>query len=146
MSRSAVALFCDDYRLEVTGKRLLIGVYTSDLQVASFPAQIRDLVILIVAKAPASDPFQKFSVRIVVPGREDIVGQGQPPSADLLQKAAGDPDGILTWEAAVRTGPFEVKEKGRIRVIVSTEREQFIAGTLDLTDMTSATTAVAATA
>lgn len=52
-------IVCDDIRMESNGKQLLIGVYTIDILVASFPARMRlSFWIDVDQSEPGNIPFE----------------------------------------------------------------------------------------
>jgi hypothetical protein len=64
-------IFCDDIRKEVTNKDILIGVYTGDILVGSFPAWIN---LSIWAEIFASEKgVEKFDLRLMVGDREPLL-------------------------------------------------------------------------
>ena len=64
MNRYLDAIFCDDMRQEVTGKSILIGVYSSIMIVGSYPTTLPQLCVVIKAVSPAKHPFSELTVRL----------------------------------------------------------------------------------
>lgn len=73
--RVVTAVVCDDIRREDNGKEILIGVYTTDLRLQGYPAQIPVSVWILLEGTLAKE--HKFTVQIAVPGNPNAVfGQG----------------------------------------------------------------------
>jgi hypothetical protein len=58
------SLFCDDLRQEDNGKQILIGLYSSDMLVNTFPIQLPNFRVLIVYHERLNE--SRLPVRIVI--------------------------------------------------------------------------------
>ncbi len=71
---SGHAIFCDDLRLEVTGKQIFVGVYTGDMMVPSFPI---DVVISVWARIYGlNEGEHTFVARIYHDDEEKVIEGG----------------------------------------------------------------------
>jgi hypothetical protein len=61
-------IICDDIRKEVTNKEILIGVYTGDIVVSSFPASIP--LAFWVELTPYRPGKHEFNLRLSIPGKK----------------------------------------------------------------------------
>lgn len=55
-------LFCDDIRMENTGKLMLIGVYGSEIIFPALPAQLSRLCVYFIAKIPKEIRFESDAI------------------------------------------------------------------------------------
>jgi uncharacterized protein DUF6941 len=127
MPRSAIAIFCDDIRTESTGKRIVIGMYEGVLVVPGIPFDIPQLNALIIVRTPADDPIERLSIGVEVPGR---MPQVRPAQIQSVPKGA--PGTLITFEFLLNLGPLTVDTPSLVKVYVTTEREEFLAGTLQI--------------
>ncbi len=144
-ARAANAIFCDDVRLEESGKLLVIGMYADEMGVPSFPLQLPVFTMLISASTPADRPFERLAVKVYM-GREEIASLDAPSEAVSQLVSAGTarsgnrptapapPGGYVTnrWRVSLRIAPFIVAEPGVLRVRVVTEAEEIPAGGLKI--------------
>jgi hypothetical protein len=129
--RSAIALFCDDVRLEATGKRIIVGLYQNKLLTPVLPFTIPNLTIMVFVRTSLEDPFRKCAIRIKLPGQDETVIDPSMPTDDVLKAQFSDPEfKAYTIEGMLSTGPLEIRDPVTIRVVVQTEREEFQAGSL----------------
>jgi hypothetical protein len=95
------ALICDDVRFEMSGKLMLIGVYSSEINVDSFPQKIR-IKLYVTFRALKSK--SKLEFRLV----DD--GVPQPPFSSVEVEAIRDNQLNLTQGVPI-TGPLIEVEK-----------------------------------
>ena len=90
----SAAIVCDDVRLEVNGKQIIIGVYNSDIRLDSYPSTIMLTLWLQVENFHEEDATIKFRCRL---DTEQLVG-GQIEIT--LRSGAG--------RGSIPIGPFPV--------------------------------------
>lgn len=126
-TRISTVIFCDDIIKELSGKEILIGVYSGNIQVNSYPAQLR-LSLWIEFEADAPDQGH-WELQVATPS-------GNPPiqvDFDMEVKSAGsssmsmvglpvrlESDGEIAVSSRRDTGDWRiVKRKPVLRVAPS---------------------------
>jgi hypothetical protein len=134
MSRSAIAIFCDDVRIEATGKRILVGVYQDTLGVPQLPFTISGLNVLVVIRVSADDPIREMVAEFAVPGQELVRLGGEVPPVQAPPQGEAPTKGhtIRTFELWTQLRPFEVVKEEQIVVTVKMDNETIVAGGLDI--------------
>jgi hypothetical protein len=115
------ALVCDDIRQEVSGKFLLIGVYTNEINFKNIPTNF-SAQFWVEAEPWINDGDMEFEIRIDVPGKKAVrqnslsMAVKREDLANIIVRAAGLPikkEGYLT---------FWIKKKGgRWQKLLSTK-------------------------
>lgn len=113
------AVICDDIRREDNGKQILIGVYSEDIIVSSFPAQL-NLAMWLQCKAENSGEVN-FDFRALRDGNDEIFkgsAKIQVPTADKLLSIAVTPlivqiisPGTLTFQVRQHQGRWQTVKK-----------------------------------
>jgi hypothetical protein len=67
------SIFCDDIRVEGNGKQLFIGVYTVDMLMPQFPAQMPSFHILIRYNERPNESTLPVKFVITMPGQEEPI-------------------------------------------------------------------------
>jgi hypothetical protein len=139
MTTTAYFLACDDIRQEVTGKRILVGVYGSSIVVSAFPANLRKLYLRVHVRSPIEDRHEIRSVRVERPGLSDFEKPfpdseptPSPQPTPPPEKSKFEDEGVVYFDSVMLfdIGPMELPEPGRIRVFVETEKEEIYAGSI----------------
>ena len=68
--REASVIVCDDVRTEMTGKLIVIGVYTTDIAIFSDEQMSPQLQFLFYAECDHSDPFKSIKFEVQLPGEK----------------------------------------------------------------------------
>jgi hypothetical protein len=99
-------LFCEDIRTEKSGKLILIGIYASNIQVASLPATLLLCGVVIGEAVNSGEVDMEF--RVLLGDRELVSGKGHVrldargpvllPVPNLLLRDI-DSEGTLTLQA-----------------------------------------------
>lgn len=145
-SRAAWSIFCDDVRLEVNGKALFIGVYTSRMLVQQFPCSLR-LVVVSHLRVPRADPVQLLNFKVyrdkdtIVEAK--MIGEGVTTSLSFAEESPEDtafyedpkrqpPDDLPRLPSDVITATsvlqLQLDEPCMLRVRFETERGLIRAG------------------
>ena len=127
MSRYAHATYCDDIRHELGGKLTLVGVYSSQLLVPSFPAVLPKLCLLVDVVTPADKPFEKLKIRVLVD--EMLLAEAEISNEDIRAsfenvpqiEEASDTERRLMFTAHFVFSPLKFDGPGMIRIRVETE-------------------------
>jgi len=124
MGKVNAVLFCDDIRFEASGKLLIVGLYSGDLVVSSFPYTGR-LSALVLFTGMPDDPHVKirvstatgaifasagFDLEAVEHEDDDLMYLPLPP---FLVSLSG-PE-TLQIEIAIDDGPFRIA--GKLHVV-----------------------------
>jgi hypothetical protein len=152
MRSQAFAIFCDDIRQEVTGKRMLIGVYGTDLVVPQFPVTLPQLCVETAIRVPREDRLEALSMNIYL--NATLVGRAELTSdflADFYARAVDlpapldlpRPDGELpepTMRAQMTAVLRNIECTGPavLRVHVQAGSDVLRAGALSIRDVTEA--------
>lgn len=70
IERTAHVILCDDLRVEITGKYMLVGMYTGSLAIPNDEVMAPQLVFLFLISTAVEDPFQSLVCEITLPGAE----------------------------------------------------------------------------
>jgi hypothetical protein len=103
--RPLFAIFCDDIRREVSGKQILIGVYTGDIVIPSFPATIAIAGWIAFARADRIAAEIPIEFRII-----DSKGQSLGYGSAILGLIEAGHDGAITLPAL----PVMIQNPGTI--------------------------------
>jgi len=121
--REASVIVCDDVRFEVTGKLVIVGVYTADISIVSDEQPTPQLQFLFRAECDINDPFATIRFEVTLPGSEPIVAEskslGPPPSVSAGRTRISIYQLISVPGAVLRPGKIlarVVHEKGEIPV------------------------------
>ena len=67
---NASVIVCDDIRIEITGKLVLVGVYPGNLSIPQDNMQIPQLQFFFSADFPLDDVPKRLSFEVTLPGQE----------------------------------------------------------------------------
>ncbi len=141
-SPTGVAIFCDEVRIENTGKVLVIGGYFGGeviFHTATFPILVPMFTIFVnvfIDRAEADRP-------IIIHGYLPWDEEGSPsviftPNAplqisDSVREAMADDDQIyIGFTLPIRLSPFEVRGPGRLRVYAVRDNQRYRLGSIML--------------
>lgn len=124
--RHVEVTYCDDIRQEVGNKTSMMGVYSADLVIKSFPAEIQKLCIAIQVLTSADNPFETLEIAVKKNDRKEEI---ELISTGTLVKPSGESyvmglTNILTVQVLMILPPFRVTENTLLTVIVKTEKEE----------------------
>ena len=102
----AYALLCDDIRKELSGKDILVGVYTGSLLVQNFPAKITLCLWLDLKIAGKGEV--KTEIRVLNPAGEQITG------GELTVNVADEGEG--NGSVALRGMPLNLEKEGQYKI------------------------------
>lgn len=138
MVRWANTIYCDDARMEASGKVLVVGMYGENLIVPAFPVTLPTFCAIITVCTPLNQPFQQLAVRlnlddemiaeIVVP--EDALAQ---VSEDRVGEKPGESeDAARVWKSRMmlNLSPLVIEKPGLLRVRIESESEIIPGGAL----------------
>jgi hypothetical protein len=129
---SGYSIFCDDARQEDNGKQILIGVYSADMLVESFPVLLPSFRVLVQYQNESDLP-----VRLVItaPGESDgdlRIFEAEVPREDIAKVKVSpdnlDPFVALNLSAAFT--PLVLTHPGRIKVRAYRGDDEVRLGTL----------------
>jgi len=137
--RGAFAIFCDDYRQEVTGQETLVGVYGAEVTLTELPAALPQLVIIISAWCAFDDLFEECEFIATMNDIEiyrSPVGKFKEALEENRKKLGGQlksgPENRVLVRIVHRIVPFFIEKPGSIRAHVNTGRELLRAGSLKI--------------
>lgn len=122
MSRFVYATYCDDVRLEITGKASLMGVYADAMYVQSFPVNLSKLCIVVNAVTPASNPFKGFKITALY--NDAPIAEMEVPAEQLQAEIAKAPTSpIKNVQAQMIFAPLSLDKPGEIKILFESEGE-----------------------
>ena len=134
-TRSALATFCDDVRLEVGNKMSYVGIYQGTLLLTSLPTTLPKLCVVITARTPHSNPFRELKFELFRGNDELLLSQVLPdvppvqsPSLESLEYKGGER--IDSYTTIMQLVGFPVTSDLMLRTVVTTEGEMYRAGSL----------------
>ena len=127
MERHATSIICEDIRTEDSGKLILSGVYTGQIVVPEFPANIGKLNFIVKLRSSIKDRHTKFQIRV-------DLGQSGSIEGPVMTVAAGsvpeNVDNLVYFEtqAIVSSENITFSEPGTISVYARDESQEYLAG------------------
>lgn len=67
-NRYATLMIADDVHVDLTGKFMILGVYTGDIQIPVEPSTVPRLVFVFTIETDIKDPFRSMIVEVTLPG------------------------------------------------------------------------------
>jgi hypothetical protein len=131
---SVIGMFCEDIRLEKDNPAMLIGIFPDNITVAHTPGMMPKLAVYVRGRFPVDKPPAAFQLRIEFPWDQPPVALGTLEPAKIAHEinaskdAGGDAIGFIS---SAIFAPFNVQKPGRVRAIVSTGKEEWIAASLN---------------
>jgi hypothetical protein len=119
------AIFCDDVREEIGGKRSYIGVYGPELIVQNAPGVLPKLCIVVSAATPVQRPFERLVFRVLrddEPMVETTVPDDALKAASALPNTA-DRNGFAVLVGVFQMSPFVIDRPMILRIRAETEDE-----------------------
>lgn len=101
-------IVCDDIRQEVTGKQILVGVYTGTIILSSFPAALNKLCIRITGWVSGGVGTRKAVLAIDGPDKKNVLRD----DSIVLNVARPDQQIVLN----ITLGSFEFREQGKYKI------------------------------
>jgi hypothetical protein len=131
-SRYIHAIFCDDVRTEIGGKLSLMGLYQSSMQlsVPTLPVLIPKMCVVVEARSPSTDPFQKLHIRVLLD--EQVLVEGGFTSDQLQAPNSGEEATYMTHGLVFAIQPFVIEGEGTLRVRAETEHGEIKVGGLKI--------------
>ena len=116
-------IFCDDVRLEASGKTSYMGIYRGKLILnVPLPASLLKLHLVIHYFERPNESTEPVNIHVYMPGD----AEGAPTAAVVLplddarskvpEPEISDSDPLLSIMSLVMIAPFELKSEGHIRV------------------------------
>lgn len=124
--RHVEVTYCDDIRQEVGNKTSMMGVYSADLVIKSFPSEIQKLCIAIQVLTSADNPYEMLEIAVKKNDKKEEI---ELISTGTLVKPSGESyvmglTNMLTVQVLMILPPFRVTENTLLTVIVKTEKEE----------------------
>jgi hypothetical protein len=115
--RQLEVVYCDDVRVETSGKRILIGVYTATMYVPQFPATLPKFCVILSYLGSADTPPEKLRFLVFRDG-ELLAEQALPDGAarKLLNDADGLDAPLIRAMMQMEFSPFELTGPCTLRV------------------------------
>jgi hypothetical protein len=114
MEPLAMAAICDDIRLEITGKPLIIGLYPQVMSFVELPAALAQIYVIVTVFSDIKNPILKFSVEITGPG---INLSHEHDAGPLMPSPFPNPTRVEI-SVTIPIRPFVVTEPGILGVTV----------------------------
>jgi hypothetical protein len=123
--RFLFAQFCDDVRQEVGNKLTLVGCYSADLLVPTFPTVLPKLCVFAKAFTPVSRPFGQLTFKVFVGDR--VLAEFTAAETDLAAAAtSAEMLADARWHVVTSVlafSPFPVEAPCIVRVVAELEDE-----------------------
>lgn len=78
MSAQATLIVCDDVRLEMTGKAIIVGMYTTDIVIPAPEITVSHLYFLYIYECPIEERPTKLAIELTLPGERPILWDAHP--------------------------------------------------------------------
>lgn len=135
--RFIVTTFCDDVRQEVGNKLSLIGCYSAELVVDSFPVTLAKLCAHVRVMTPVQNPFQELTLRAYM--NDEFLGELQVPSDGMKEAASrvSSDESAARWQmfsAVMVFSPLAITERSKLRIDAVTEDGEMRGQSLILRD------------
>ena len=130
--RFAVALFCDDIRLEIGGKLTLVGVYNADMYLSELPAFIPKLSIWLQVSTPVEQPFKTLTIRVA--RGDELMLEFSPTLVFAQARRTADQDQVSRASSHANIGlpPLTIPSPCTLRVVAIVDDVEFAAGKLHI--------------
>jgi hypothetical protein len=119
--RLVMGQFCDDIRLEVGHKLSLIGCYSDEMIVQSFPATLPKIAVQVKALTPLQCPFERLTFKLNL--QSNTIAQ-LDADASLLRELAKRSQKDARWisvAAVMLVSPLVVSEACDLVLAAETE-------------------------
>lgn len=134
-------IYCDDVRVEITGKRILIGVYTATMDVPQFPATLPKFCILLSYLGSADTPPEKL--RFLVYRDDELLAEQSLPYG-AARKPLNDAEGLdaplIRAMMQMEFSPFELAGPCTLRARAEVDGVQLRSSALRIRAMVAAET------
>jgi hypothetical protein len=143
-SPNGYALFCDDIRIERTGKVTLVGAYPSGVififSDKKFPIALPKLCIYGSYFVSSSRTVPLYSIHIILPGDPEDAPSAKITPQNLNATPFDLPQAMMMEDKSLMVGatfqlimsPFTIKQPGRIRVYAVLDGKGLRIGSLDV--------------
>lgn len=127
-SRYIHAIFCDDVRTEIGGKLSLMGLYQGSVHLSApaLPIVMPKICVLVEARTPSTDPFQKLHIRVLFD--ENVLAEGDFAFDQLQAANTSEEINYITHGIIFTIQPFVIEREGVLRVRAETEHGEIKAG------------------
>lgn len=138
MDRFVTAIYCDDIREEVGGKRSFMGVYAGGLTVQNAPVVLPRLCVIVILNTPMNRPFTKCVIRILRDDETMAEMQLESEALEMQSKIAAEsipPDlenPSIVLHAVAQFMPFPILGNCKLRIRVQTEEEELKGPALEI--------------
>lgn len=141
-SPTGLAIFCDEVRVENTGKVLIIGGYFGGeviFHTPAFPVLVPMFTIFVNVYVDRAEADRPITIHGYMPW--DVEGEptinlkpSSPPQISDSVKAAMDEDDqiYIGFTLPIRLSPFEVRGPGRLRVYAIRDDKRYRLGSIML--------------
>ncbi len=139
MTRFAYCHFCDDIRLEVGHKITLVGMYSGQLLVPTFPAILPKLCIVAFCASPIETPLKSLIIRAkmnelvlqeITLGEADLQQAFQTIEGSDSNSDCDEPFQLFQIGAHIVISPFIADCCTTLTVMVNADGEEMMAGKL----------------
>lgn len=130
-SRFALAHFCDDIRVEASGKLTLVGVYNADMLFQEFPAFVPKLAVWLFVSSPIGETINTIAVKISK--ADSVIMEFAPTTIQKMtpmRDAAHDAPSRMTFTLNIGLPPMTLSEACTVRVDVAVDGTDYCAGKL----------------
>jgi hypothetical protein len=134
MANSAVALFCEDVRPELTGQHTLVGILPDNIEVPALPISMPKLGVYVRATIESTQRLNDIAISFRnTDGSAIELAQWKPATIQkgwLESNANGLP--IYGLISTAVFSPFQIHQAGHLTVTVTIDGVNYVAGVLNI--------------
>lgn len=133
LDRSATVMFCDDIRDEKSGMKTIVGIYSFEMRVDSFPYQFPKLCAYLQFLYSVENPIKSFSLKIK--SGDDLIIE-HPATIDFvddsLKKTMEEGRGTSAMFTSVELRAVDIDEPCTLIAIVEIDGVEYEANRLKI--------------
>lgn len=139
---SAIVLFCDDFRQDVNGTFMLIGVVPDGMMVPAFPATLPKLAIFARLNVPTTFVPRRIQLRLTGPGIADAsVGDFSSETIQTgIEHAQQNGAPFLGLMGVLVQSPLSISYEGHLTVKMIIDDQVTVIGDLHIKGFVSSET------
>ena len=137
ITRSAMALFCEDIREEQSGVHTLIGIYPDNINVRRLPLMLSKFCIYVRVSIGVNEQVDKVQILTELPGQApELVSTTELEEIEEAKRVVaskGSP--TITMISKIVATPFIVSTTGRLNVTVKMKRQEYLAAFININEL-----------
>lgn len=135
MTWFAQCLFCDDIRHEADGRMSLMGVYGTGVS-GLMPMEFLCICVAVIVRWEKANPPNSLKVTVTGPDLDKL--ETEAPQEILEREVTTGPKSpFVLYHLEMWLENLTIRESGQLRVVVTADGEDRLAGVLNFRDRTS---------